>query len=770
MTRFGLRLTLRGGKESLIRLVVMALAVAVGVAMLLGTMAIVNALGKQNERGAWLSTAPPITKGNLQGRFTNANPQGRQITNETPSSEREPLWFLVSTDQFENQLIVRVDVAATGTRSAVPPGIPRLPGPGQFYVSPALSALLRSTPDSELGNRFSGTEIGTIGSSALPSPSDLVIIIGQHASTLAKVPAAGKITGFVTSSNSGGPDSMGTTGLQVVLAVLALVLLFPVLVFIDTATRLSAARREQRFAAIRLAGATMRQVAVISAVEAVVAAMAGVAFGFGVFFLIEPALVLVPFTGQTLNAGDLSIGLIDILVVAIGVPAAAVVVARVALRRVRISPLGVTRRVTPSPPRFYRVLPLLAGVAVLAYFVAVGRPASAGGQIRDYLLAFFLIMVGLVTSGPWLTMMGSKVMATRTRRVPLLLAGRRLSDNPRGSFRAISGLILAIFVTSVSVGVISTLLSDHGSTSSSSPASKTVTDQFVFTHHGSVPSVASTVLTSLRSIHGVTGVTVVYVAPSGMRTNGPVPDINGLGGDVQYGVASCAELARTPALGHCHSGAVYAALGDDVAFMPVTKSITIPASTTWPAALVSGNVTSRPVQLVAVATNGSASTIARTETVLDGAFPFVSSTSLFGEINTGSSQLLSELKTSSEVVILASLLIAGCSLAVASVAGVSERKRPFSLLRLTGAPVSVLRRVVALETAVPLTIIAIASAVIGLVASDMFLRSQLGLTLRLPGITYFLIVLGGLVGSLATIGSTLPLLDRITRPEDARME
>jgi hypothetical protein len=297
-----------------------------------------------------------------------------------------------------------------------------------------------------------------------------------------------------------------------------------------------------------------------------------------------------------------------------------------------------------------------------------------------------------------------------------------------------------------------------------------VTDQFVFTHHGSVPSVASTVLTSLRSIHGVTGVTVVYVAPSGMRTNGPVPDINGLGGDVQYGVASCAELARTPALGHCHSGAVYAALGDDVAFMPVTKSITIPASTTWPAALVSGNVTSRPVQLVAVATNGSASTIARTETVLDGAFPFVSSTSLFGEINTGSSQLLSELKTSSEVVILASLLIAGCSLAVASVAGVSERKRPFSLLRLTGAPVSVLRRVVALETAVPLTIIAIASAVIGLVASDMFLRSQLGLTLRLPGITYFLIVLGGLVGSLATIGSTLPLLDRITRPEDARME
>jgi hypothetical protein len=47
---------------------------------------------------------------------------------------------------------------------------------------------------------------------------------------------------------------------------------------------------------------------------------------------------------------------------------------------------------------------------------------------------------------------------------------------------------------------------------------------------------------------------------------------------------------------------------------------------------------------------------------------------------------------------------------------------------------------------------------------------MLGLTLRVPGVTYFIVVLGGLVGSLAIIASTLPVLDRITRPEDARME
>ncbi len=758
MIRFGLRLTFRGGKESLTRLIVMALAVALGVAMLLGTIATINALGKQNSRGAWLASS------------SYPAPHARSAVSDSSSSKNGSLWWLVTTDQFKNQLIVRVDVASGGAHSLVPPGIPHLPGPGQFYASPALARLLRSTPANELADRFPGTDLGTIGSSALPSLNDLIIVMGDSAQGLAKVPGVERITSFSTSSGSGGPDTLGTAGLQILLAILSLVLLFPVLVFVGTATRLSAARREQRFAAMRLAGATLRQVAVIAAVEAVVASLIGVAIGFVVFFVVEPALVHVPFAGQPLESGDLSIGLIDVLIVAIGVPLAAALVARAALRRVQISPLGVTRRATPAPPRSWRVIPLLAGVAELAYFAIVGRPASANGQIQASLLGFFLIMVGLVLAGPWLTMTGAKLMATRTSRVAPMLAGRRLSDNPRGAYRAISGLILAVFVTSVSVGVISTMLTDHGSTSSSTPASKTVTDQFDFSLNSSVRSVPSSVVSSLRDTPGVTGVTLVYVAPPDIHTDGIVPNINGLGGDLQDGLVSCLELDHTPALGRCQSGATYAELGDDIAFMPVTKSVTIAAATTWPSATITGDLKGLPVQLVAVATNGSASAIARAETILDRAFPFVGSTGLFGEINLGTAQLLSELNTASEVVILASLLIAGCSLAVTSVAGLSERKRPFSLLRLAGVPLGVLRQVVALETAAPLIAIAIASAIIGLFASDLFLRSQLDLTLRPPGVAYFVIVIGGLVGALGVIGSTLPLLNRITRLENTRME
>jgi hypothetical protein len=758
--RFGLRLSVRGGRESFVRLIIMAVAVALGVGMLLATMSLINALGAQNSRGAWLSTLPA---------FPNGHPH-RALPPASESGTAGAIWWNVSADQFENEVVVRVDVAAVGARPLIPPGISRLPGPGQFYVSSALAALLRSTPANELADRFHGTQVGVIRSSALPSPRDLVIVIGDSTRVLSKVPGAGKITAFSTSSTNGGPDSLGTAGLEIVLGILALVLLFPVLIFIGTATRLSAARREQRFASMRLAGATLRQVAVIAAVEAITAAVAGVALGFALFFVVEPALAHVNFIGQPFGAGELSIHWPDVLIVALGVPLAAAGVARVALRRVRISPLGVARRVTPSPPRIYRVFPLLAGIAELSYFVAVGRPTSSGSQIEAYFLGFFLVMAGLAMSGSWLTMVGSRIMAARTSRVPVLIAGRRLSDNPRGAFRAINGLVLAIFVTSVAVGVVSTLLVDHGSASSGTSASATVTDQFTFGPNNSVPSVSASTLHSLRAIPGVTGFTVVHVAPASMKTDGAVPNINGLGGDLQDGVVACAELAKTPALGRCQVGATYAALGDDIAFVPVTKSVTVAASTTWPRARVSESVQGLPIQVIAVATDGSATAIARAETVLDAAFPLTSATGLFGEVSAQKTQLFNELQSASEVVILASLLIAGCSLAVAMASGVSERKRPFGLLRLTGVPLGVLRRVIALETAVPLIVISVASAALGLVASDLFLRSQLSLTLRLPGPSYYAIVVGGLAGSLLVIASTMPLLDRLTRPEDVRME
>jgi hypothetical protein len=513
---------------------------------------------------------------------------------------------------------------------------------------------------------------------------------------------------------------------------------------------------------MRLAGAAPRQVSVISAVESTAAAVAGAAAGFGLFYLLRAPAAAIPFTGLPFFPGDLSLSPADILLVAVGVPVAAAVAARLALRRVHISPLGVSRRVTQRPPSAYRVIPLLAGVGELIFFVGAGRPATTNGQIEAYLPGFLLIMAGLVIAGPWLTMIGSRVLARRASRPAALIAARRLADSPQGGFRAISGLILALFVTSVSVGVITTMDFNRGSASQGPAARGTVVDQFLVAARGpgAVAPVPAAMLAKLRSIRGVQGVTEIHPNPSGIQVD-LGPDFRG-----PASLVSCAQLASTPALGRCAPGAV-AAIAAGGLGIPRRGT---QAAYRWPAAAISPKrLQHLPVQAIAVSTNGSAAAIERARTALEAAYPYLPyPATTIGE-NPFNSTLEGEQQLAN-VVILVSLPIAGCSLAVSVAGGLSDRKRPFSLLRLTGAPLGVLRRVVALESAVPLLIVAVIATAMGFLAAQLFLTSQLQYSLRPPGLGYYLVVLAGLAASLGIIASTLPLLNRITGPETARNE
>ena len=397
MIRLGLRLTLGSGRDAILRVLVTAAAVALGVGLLLAVLAGMNGLHSQSDRGAWLDSS------------AQASPS---------ISAAKSLWWLSSTDQFGSQAIDRIDVAAGGPNAPIPPGISRLPGPGEYVTSPALTELLRTVPANQLGDRFPGRQIGTIGPAGLPSPSSRIIVVGHTREQLSRAPGVVKV-GTIQRSPANCDACQSTIGsgpvLQFILVGGAVALLLPVLILIATASRLSAARREERFAAMRLVGATPRQVAVISAVEAVVAAVLGVIVGFALFAVLRPLLYHVSFTGVLLAPGDLSLGMSDVVLVAVGVPFAAVVSARLALRRVQISPLGVTRRASSRPPRMIRILPLLAGIAVLAYFDAAGKPGSNGGQLLELLVGFVLLIVGLVLAGPWFTTAGSRMMTKRAK-------------------------------------------------------------------------------------------------------------------------------------------------------------------------------------------------------------------------------------------------------------------------------------------------------------------------------------------------------------------
>jgi len=56
MIRLGLRLAVSGGREAVIRLIILAAAVGLGVGLLLTVISAVNAVSVQNDRYAWLDT------------------------------------------------------------------------------------------------------------------------------------------------------------------------------------------------------------------------------------------------------------------------------------------------------------------------------------------------------------------------------------------------------------------------------------------------------------------------------------------------------------------------------------------------------------------------------------------------------------------------------------------------------------------------------------------------------------------------------------------
>ncbi|MEV4518786.1 FtsX-like permease family protein [Micromonospora tulbaghiae] len=717
MIGLALRLAVAGGREALVRLVAVAAAVAVGTGLLLTTLAGVHATDAQ------------LT------RYASMYPQ------ETAGGSADPLLWSTRTDYFRGDQILRIDVAATGPDAPTPIGVPRAPGPGEFYASPALRDLLATIPADQLADRYPGRDLGVVGPAALTSPDTLLVLVGGTPEQVGKLDQVRKVTRL---DDNRAP--LPRAAIDLILGVAAGGLLFPVLVFIGTATRLGAARREQRFAAMRLVGATPRQISVVAAVEAALAAAAGAAAGFAAFFAFRGQLAGIPFTGMPFFPGDMAIGAPEALLVALGVPAGAAAAAWVALRRVRISPLGVSRRVTPRPPRAYRLIPLALGLAGLG-FALVYRPPTSDGQTALFLPALLLVMVGLITGGPWLTMVGARAMAARASRPAALIAARRLADNPAAGFRAVSGVMLALFVTTVAVGVMGTIAYERGPAPRGSLEAGRLS--MVLTNDAPAPA---TLLADLAAVPGVRNPVLVRENP-----------VRGDGRD--SGVIACADIP--PAYGRCATGASVAEVPPDL--IPWGESAS--ADRVWPSSPVDpAALAGLPAGSVAVEAEDPVA-VERARTLLEAAFPtFFVAPNVPGDFEADFADTMRGWQRLADLVVVAGLALAGCSLAVAVAAGLSERKRPFSLLRLSGAPVRLLRRVVALESTVPLLTVAVVAVGMGLVAAQLFLRAQMDYDLRVPGIGFAAVVALGVLGCLAVIAATLPLLERITGPETARSE
>ncbi|MFG1822698.1 FtsX-like permease family protein [Microbispora bryophytorum] len=737
MIRLGLRLSLSSGREAVARLALIVVGVAAGVAVLLATLSLFNAFQATGGRPCWECT-------------TGSAPSGWALD---PTADGA-LWNY-HEDFYAGRTIKRLDAAALGTRAPVVPGLSRMPGPGQYDVSPALAGLLDSAPHEELADRFPGTRAGLIGDAALSGPDELVIVVGRTPDEVAAMPGARQVD--VVDAEPAIDD--GADVYRFGFGVAAVGLIVPLMVLVGTATRLAAARRETRFAAIRLVGATTRQINVLAAVDAALGALAGALAGLAIFQFVRPAVAGVRITGARFFPELVTPHLWQYAAVLGGVPVVAAGAALWSLRRVRISPLGVARRTTASPPRAWRVIPLLAGLGMFA------GPVYRNGKPDELLavVALVLIMAGLMLAGPWLTMVAARLTARLTRGGATLLAARRLAADPKTAFRSVSGLVLAVFIGTTIAALVPAVVAGQQKV-----AGGTLNDVLGATFarpgvSGLPPRAATELLDRLRAHPGVE-VLPIY-ARADIERVPPGPD----GPPPAPYVVECAGLARFPVLGRCPES-TRAVAGNFARIVgadnPLTVDRLLPlAGPDSPPASTDG------LDMAAVMiTTRDPATLERLRTLLAGYT--VEAPMTFAEV----AEVRADLYTRAENVALAMVgltLVAGaCGLVVAAGGGLVERRQPFTLLRLAGTPTRTLAAVVLLESTLPLVLAAALAAGAGFGVAEPLIDAlaMRSASIAMPGPVYFASLGGGLAAALLVILTTLPMLRRMTMPDNARFE
>jgi hypothetical protein len=755
--RLGLRLALSGGRGAAIGLALTAFAVAVGTAVLLFALSFRPALDDRAERAAWRTSF---------------------ILTETGTAEGADLLIRPDVDSYGGEPIVRVLVAGLTDDPPRPPGVDRLPGPGEAVVSPALAALIKTVPADQLGDRI-GTVVGTAGDAALRSPDEMVAVIGLEPATLEELGAA-PITGFDTT-----PKATEIPPIAILMIVLAVIgALVPVAVFVSTATRLSAARREQRLAALRLVGATASQVTWLAAVEALFVTIAGGVAGIGMFVLVRPLVAMIPLDNATWFPGSIVPPLGPAVVLLLAIPVVGVAASVVALRRVVVTPLGVQRRQTPGMPGTRRAVPLVASLALLPISIGLLRGGGSTNVVAIGLVgvAFGGVIVGIVLVGPWLTYLVGRALHALPGGASMLLASRRLTDDPRSSFGAIAGVIMAVFVTSAFFSFVA-----YANSQEFDRAGVIAADQvYVEMPYNEGPPFAE-VPARIAAVPGVRS--VLPIASAEVMEAGPAT----------AWVVPCLDLAKQFGLpvGDCGDGSakVHMVGGDTLEpgtytlspdrgnRLPITFTVGADDLGTFPApdSPISGRLPQLIIEPDALPA-GRAPSPTKFYVTTDGSATTGEQlrTTVVADVPTAYVRLASESRATSRVFeefgrvvglgLIGTLVLAGCSLAVAVTTSTLERRRQFALLRSAGMPVSRLRALVLLQAGAPLLAVATFSAVLGIVVAQVILRLATVDAVPWPDPSLALILTASMLGALAVVALMLPPLERLTRPETARAE
>ncbi|MET9323207.1 FtsX-like permease family protein [Streptomyces sp. NPDC003038] len=769
----GGRFAFGGGREGWTRTLLTGVGVGLGVALLLISTALPSALAARYERD--------------DARSTLASP-----TAEAPG--RDTLLIAGANQTFHSQDIGGTLLKAEGPDAPVPPGLKKIPGPGEMAVSPALAELLESTDGRLLRERLDGKITETIGDAGLVGPGELFFYAGYDALQQSGPQdyRVKRITGF---SNVEREELDPVLMLLVVLTFVALLL--PVAVFIATAVRFGGERRDRRLAALRLVGADSRMVRRIAAGEALAGSLVGLALGVGFFVIGRELVGSFSIQQRSVFPADLDPSVWLAALVAVAVPAAAVAVTLFALRGVVIEPLGVVRTAKPSRRRiWWRLLLPLGGLGLLAPMSGRGKEH---GDFNQWQVSggVVLLLVGITALLPW--MLERCVGGMSGGPVSWQLAVRRLQVSSGSAARLVNGIAVAVAGAIALQMLFAGVEGDYTEETGQDPSRAAVS---ILLHRGTEAQVdADALAKTVSESEGIAK--TVPLTSVGAAHRVPEPDRI-----ISVTIGTCEALREVAELGSCQDGDAFvltgapaggrgtygatAAPGDKLfvgnvyGFEHFGKAVewTVPAAArsvasredpagslrdgllVTPSAAPKGMDAAQSAQVFVQLDESVPDALERARTAAFKVDPFATAMTL-----TSTQQLsgYSSVRTGLFFGATGVLILIGTSLLVSQLEQLRERRKLLSSLVAFGTKRSTLSLSVLWQTALPIGLGLGLAAMVGVGLGVVLLRMT-GRPVRVDWSSVAAMTgVGGGVVALVTLLS-LPVLLRLMRPEGLRTE
>ena len=456
-------------------------------------------------------------------------------------------------------------------------------------------------------------------------------------------------------------------------------MLVPALLLVGIVTDLGAAQRAERFATLRLIGATPQQVARTAALEIGATTFVGALAGVALYLALIPLAAQITLKSSRFYYSDLLRSPVNAVLAVVVTTAGAAAVAWWRTRRADLGPLGGSRERTERRPRLISLAPVILGTVGL---VSTPTVAHQNSDLTIYLLpvSFLCTMLGLLWAGPvltWWMARGGRALAHSAAQV---IGFNRITQHPRAAFRAVAGVVVAVYAMTVFAVAITVAAGTRDVTQGGGHLSPTSLE--------ATPAVSDegTLNSAVDQLAAVPGVTTVAVGR--------------ISGDGKQDSRVILEADKAEALGAPHVASPDGAVSISTRWL--YENAAASPSPVSAEELASAREHGAPIVLVGT-DPASPGAVERARTAL------ATSGLALGTAPTSPSSIQALQDTAMEnqfaqlgyIGILIAAGISAVSLGVSTVAALLGRRRVLGLLRLVGMPAATLRSMVSYETMLP---------------------------------------------------------------------